>query len=205
MVNYQNGKIYMIESIEGKCRYYGSTCEKLSQRMSKHRYSYNHNKKDTSSKKVLKYPDAKIFLILKYPCNSKEELNAKEAEYIRQFDCVNTRIDGRTYKQWREDNKELIAEKQKKYYQDNKETILIKSKQYRLENKEKIKKKEKKRREQNKEIIKQRAKKWRENNKEKIKKDRSTVINCECGSIYTKNHKARHNKSKKHLKFIEQQ
>ena len=84
MVNYQNGKIYKIESIEGKCMYIGSTCQKLCMRLSSHRRDMKYNL-NVSSKEVLKYDDAKIYLIVNYPCNNKEELHREEGKYIKQY------------------------------------------------------------------------------------------------------------------------
>ena len=52
---------------------------------------------------------------------------------------------------------------------------------------------------ENKEKIKNRSKEYRELNKNKINEKH----NCECGSKYTLLHKARHFRSKKHLKYIE--
>jgi len=195
MVNYQNGKIYMIESIEGKCRYYGSTCEKLSQRMTKHRYAYNHNK-NKSSGKVMMYPDAKIYLVLKYPCKDKEELTAKEGEYIRQNECVNKQIPGRTRKEYYEDNKEYLKEMCKKNREKNIVEYTKKAKQYYLKNRD--------------EKLKQ-FKVYRENpenkkkQKEYMKEYQKIKYHCECGSICARADKSKHFKTKKHLKFIEQQ
>ena len=221
MVNYQNGKIYKIESIIGNCRYIGSTCQKyLSVRMSHHKYDFKNKKSGITSILVLKYPDAKIILLETYPCNSKYELVAKEAEYIRQLDCVNKYIPGRTKKQHYQDNREIILKKCKQYQLENKEkrseydkkyreknrVIIIKrQKQWRENNTEKIKIKKKHSYEKNKEIILKKCKEYQTKNKEKIRKRQNTVINCECGNNYTKANKARHIKSKKHLKFIEQQ
>jgi gas vesicle protein len=77
------------------------------------------------------------------------ELNRREGEHIRNNNCINRYIAGRTKKEYREDNKEKIKEQKKEYYEDNKEKI----KQY-LEN--------------NKEKIKEQMKEYREDNKEKI-------------------------------------
>jgi len=115
MVNYQNGKIYKIESIEGKCMYIGSTCQLLCQRMAKHRYRHKTDKA-ISSTEVLKYNDAKIYLLLKYPCNSKEELESKEGEYIKKYKCVNKQEGRRTHRQYYKDNKKILNEKQKTRY-----------------------------------------------------------------------------------------
>ena len=55
----------------------------------------------------------------------------------------------------------------------------------------------------NKKEIKERNKVYREKNKERIKLIKSKKFNCECGGKYTQCHKARHLKTKKHLKYIE--
>ena len=47
-------------------------------------------------------------------------------------------------------------------------------------------------------------KQWYEDNKDKIKEKKKKKFTCECGGIYTQSNKARHFKTKKHLKYIEQ-
>jgi len=53
----------------------------------------------------------------------------------------------------------------------------------------------------NKEKYKEIFKQYREKNKDKISKKKKIKITCECGSIIIKHHKARHEKSKKHLDY----
>ena len=48
-----------------------------------------------------------IELLEEYPCKNKEQLRAKEGEYIRNLSTLNKRIEGRTTKEWRQD-KEVI-------------------------------------------------------------------------------------------------
>ena len=62
----------------------------------------------------------------------------------------------------------------------------------------------KKWREANKEKITEDTKKWREANKEKLKASRSVEITCTCGSVIQKRAKARHEKTQKHRKFLEE-
>jgi len=59
-------------------------------------------------------------------------------------------------------------------------------------------------RENNKEQIKEYDKQYRENNKEQIKQKQNEKFNCICGGKYTRNHKARHTKTRKHQNFINQ-
>jgi hypothetical protein len=173
VVNYQKGKIYMIESLIGNCRYYGSTTQTLAQRLGKHRQDIT--KSNITSKKVLQYDDYRILLVLNFPCNSKEELEAKEAEYIRNNDCVNKYIPQRTKKEYYEEHRDKFLEKNKQYRDDNKDKI----KQYRDDNKDKIKQyyennkdKIKQYRDDNKDKILEKNKQYYENNKDKIKQYR---------------------------------
>jgi len=120
---YKNGKIYRIVSpSHPELVYYGSTTQTLSQRMAGHRRSFKNEASGITSKKVLQYEDAMIILVENCPCNSKEELNKKEKEYIINNECVNKVVPFRTMEEAREvkqkykqDNKEKIAEQRKDY------------------------------------------------------------------------------------------
>ena len=111
MVNYSNAKVYMIESASTGLIYYGSTCSPLYKRMYEHRNSYkaclkNPERYLTSSFKVLENKDARILLVKVCPCANKQSLHAIEAKYIRENDCVNKCVPGRTRQQYREDVKD---------------------------------------------------------------------------------------------------
>ena len=202
MPNYQNGKIYMIESLEGKCRYYGSTVQELCKRMSKHKSNYKKNKY-VSSSKVLCFNDAKIFLVENYPCNNKEELNRKEGEYIRNNDCVNRNIPGRTQKEYQQDNKDKISKRTKKKYRENKEQVLKDRKEYYKKNKIKVNKRVNKYYQNNKETRINYAKDYRTKNNDKLTEQRKIKKQCECGTYIRQFELARHRKSKKHMKLME--
>ena len=115
MVNYQNGKIYKIEPIcehEENEIYIGLTTKKyLSQRMEKHRSDYKSflegkTNNVTSFDLFGKFgvENCKIILLENYPCNTINELLAKEGYYIRTLKCVNRCVSGRTRKQYNIDN-----------------------------------------------------------------------------------------------------
>ena len=91
MVNYQQGKIYKI--VANDQTYIGSTCEPtLARRLAQHKGSYKSwNKKTTyvTSFRVLYEDKPEIILIESYPCNSKDELIARERFYIETMECVN--------------------------------------------------------------------------------------------------------------------
>jgi len=229
MTNYNNGKIYKIESSLGNMVYYGSTTKQyLSQRMTTHRSDYNKwlNGKHglvMAFKLFEEYgiENCKIILVENCPCESKDELSSKEAYYIRNFECVNKNVPGRTGKQYREDNKDKIAEytkeyrevnkdkikeyrevnkdKIKEYYEDNKNKILEYAKEYREVNKDKMKQY----REDNKDKIAEYAKEYREVNKERISERDKIKHTCICGSCIRKSDKSKHERTKKHIKFLE--
>ena len=136
MINkYQNGKVYTIRSHQTDLFYIGSTCNSLSKRFNGHKTN-----KDTTCKEIIKYDDAYIELLEFFPCNNKDELNKREGELIRfhKNKCVNIKLEGRSTKEYYENNKEKIKEIQKEYYKNNKEQIKERDKKYYENNKEKI-------------------------------------------------------------------
>lgn len=144
---YSRGKVYMIESASAGLIYYGSTCNDLYKRMGTHRSDYKRFQAGkyhrVTSFDVLQHPDARIILVETFPCANKQELNAREAHYIRSNNCVNKVIPGRTHAEYCQENKEEISEWMKQYHQENKEEILEKKKQYYQENKANIQEKKK--------------------------------------------------------------
>lgn len=121
MPNYQNGKIYKLVSNVSDKVYYGSTTQSLSLRKSGHKKTYNKIKKgDVKRGKVSSFDlfeegDVDIVLIENFPCESKEELHARERHYIENNECLNKNIPGRTRKEWKEQNKWRRAIEGKKY------------------------------------------------------------------------------------------
>ncbi len=204
MVNYKQGKIYKIECNVTGLLYIGSTCKKkLSQRMSEHRSNYkkylNGKKKYYSVFKVMENKDYVIILIEDFPCNSKDQLFARERYYTNEIECVNIRKNqGRRLE---------LGEKQysKLYYETNIDKIKDYKKEYREKNTDKLKIKYKEYYDENTEKIKIRSKKYYDENTEKIKVKNQEKFTCTCGSNYTYNHRLRHMKTKKHLKFLEEQ
>lgn len=141
MNKYHNSKIYTIRSPQIDKFYIGSTCNKLCYRFTQHKIN-NKNNNGTSSFEILQFDDAYIELLENFKCESREELNKREGELIRQYkdQCVNKNIAGRTQKerddvnkdqkkQYRENNKEHFEEYRKQYYEKNKDIILEKQKE----------------------------------------------------------------------------
>ena len=189
MPDYKNGKIYKIECQETNRIYIGSTCQPtVAGRLRGHMQClrrYQRGKCNyTSSFSILETGNYKCLLVCNYPCNTKDELTTKEAEYIRQYkkddmcECVNKNIPNRTSKEYYKDNVDKI----KQYHQGIKEKTSEWGKQYRLDNKEKIT---------------EYRKQYRKDNAEKIKEK----VQCGCGGRYTMVNKASHERTKKHMKW----
>lgn len=218
-----NGKIYKISSIHTVDIYIGSTNKEfLYDRLSGHTYAYKKYLLNEfpymTSFDIIKMGDYSISLIENFKAENREELYNREAYYIQTLpNVINKYIPGRTYKEWKEENKEKlklyakeyreknkekIAETQKIYYANNQDKI----KEYRENNKDKIAERKKNYYEKNKEQIKEGHDAWKANNKEhiaKYKRDRAEIkIVCCCSSIISIDEKTRHEKTKKHTKYI---
>ena len=124
-INYKNGKIYKIEPIcdhdEGDVYIGSTTKEYLSQRMTAHRSGYNCFKRGTRKHKLMSYDlfekygvsNCDIILLELVEANSKDELHKREAHYIRTMKCVNRFIPLRTEREYKQEHKEEISQKNK--------------------------------------------------------------------------------------------
>jgi hypothetical protein len=197
MPDYQQGKIYKIYSHSNPDKIYiGSTCLRLCDRMRTHRYSYYNNQTKIATSHLIfeefGVENCLIELLENYPCNSKDELNAREGHYIRTLNCVNKNITGRTRKEYNEDNKEKILEYKKEYYEKNREKLLEHKKEYD---------------EKHKEVLKIKRKEYYEKNREKLLENKKEYDKqkwtCEvCNTTIKIGEKSSHLKTKKHLDKI---
>lgn len=184
MPNYQNSKIYRLTCNDPELFYYGATTKKyLCHRLSNHKMNWINGDK-IQSKLLFEAGDVRIELVEKYPCESKDELNSRESYYVRNYPCVNTRIEDRDVKEWRKDNAESLKQKQRVYQEKNKEKIEDYQKQYREKNKEKHK---------------EYCREYHIKNKEKY----NEKMICECGVTLLKRGMNRHLKTAKHKKWLE--
>ena len=117
MVNYKNGKIYKIQCFVTNKIYIGSTSQfYLSQRLKDHvedyiKYMRNPKKsKYITSFEVLKNKNYDIILLEKVPCDSKDELHARERYHIEKNECVNKLIPQRSDHEYKRDNCEKIRQ-----------------------------------------------------------------------------------------------
>lgn len=192
-IDYSKGKIYKIVDLETDDCYVGSTCEPtLARRLAKHISCYKCFEKGkghfVSSYTILKNGNYDIQLIEEYPCENKMQLHSREGYWIKELNCINKKIAGRSKKEFYNDNKDKIKEynqtnknKRKEYLEKNKEKIAIVKKQY--------------------------DKQYYEKNKDKIaekhKKYCQSKTICECGGKFTPTNKSQHEKTTKHTSFIE--
>ena len=126
---YHNGKIYKITDIGYNKCYIGSTTEELSQRMARHRRDFKQflnvgkgsHRRSYDIFNEYGIENCKIELIEYYKCDTMQELRRKEGEHIKNNECVNKQVAGRTKSEWEQDNKDKIKE----YREINKEKIQI--------------------------------------------------------------------------------
>lgn len=171
-MTYQNGKIYKILNTVDDEVYVGSTCCSLSQRMAKHRWSakqtnLNHRKLYLKINE-LGIDNFYIELIENFPCENKEQLDAREQHYMRQIGTLNMFIPGRSGKQWREEHKEHRQTIQKEYYDRNRELLKEKTRQWSASNKERKKQTDKEYAQTHKEEIRQYNQQYRKTHKEEL-------------------------------------
>ncbi len=114
MPDYSKGKIYRFTA--GDLTYYGSTTQPLYARMGVHRDDFKKGKSYASCVVLQQDPKAKIVLVEDFPCENREQLNAREQHFIETYPCVNK-------------NKASIGmprkEYEAQYFQDNKERIQV--------------------------------------------------------------------------------
>jgi hypothetical protein len=192
MPDYQKGKIYKLISPSKNLVYYGSTIQTLSQRLGGHIrdkkvvIKTNNKHRSCSSFLVLECGDYKIELVEDYPCNNKQQLEKKEGEYIRNNECVNKNVAGRTDKEYYIDNVDKLKEQGKQYYNNNVDKVKEKHKEYYNDNVVKISERIKKNRENNPEKFKERSKKYYNNNVDKVKEKKKEYYNDNANEIKEK-------------------
>lgn len=132
MPDYSRGKIYKITS--GDLTYIGSTTEPtLARRLADHVSCYKRWKAGkqhfTTSCLLIETGQYEITLVELCPCNSKDELTARERFHIETNVCVNKIIPGRTNKEYWAENPERYKEKQKRKYLKHRDEYLEKARE----------------------------------------------------------------------------
>lgn len=172
-----------VETADGKIlSYYGRT-KKFEERKQRHITRYkawieagrprvSDVTANTSSVFVLDHEGWCMDIVETQEC-TKEESYKIEGKWIRENECVNMRIAGRTKAEWTEENKEHVAEVKHEWYEKNKDRILKEGKERYEENKEQINARNRNYYEKNKDkMLLQNKKRYEENKEEIIKKQK---------------------------------
>jgi len=184
---YRNGKIY--ELVYKDKVYIGSTTKTLKQRYNCHKCNSNTVGSTCTSKVLFELANIDggtvvINLIEDYPCNDRIELQARERFHIEQCqDRVNRNIPGRSDAEWYHDNRDRLT----KYRQDNKEMFAERDAEKYQANKDKIRAKQAE---------------YRQANKAKIAAQQAIKVECPCGSTFRQGDNARHSKTQRHIDYL---
>ncbi len=114
MTQYTNAKIYKIVDNTNNNVYYGSTTKPLKIRLQCHQSGYKQflkgNRFFMTSFIILKNDNYSIHLVENYPCNNNEELQLREKFYIKNNDCINHLMSGKTNKPYYAEWSDLIKD-----------------------------------------------------------------------------------------------
>jgi len=177
MPDLKNGKIYKIVCHETDEVYYGSTVQTLSDRISSHKKD-----KTCMARQIIERGNYSIVLIKDFPCNSKQELEREEGIYIRNNECINKKVAGRTYQEFKKDNPEIVKMWSRKDYEKHKDNYIKRARIWQEKNKH--------------------TDKFKESRKRTVEK-RKKKVTCECGCVVSKAYLSTHKKSKKHLEYLQ--
>ncbi len=122
---YNNGKIYTIRcKSDNNLIYVGSTTQPLHKRFHEHKRKLNQGKYNNrllyNKMNELGIDNFYIELYENYSCSSKEELNRREGEIIRDIGNLNHVIAGRTKEEYSKEYRES-TETREKYLNEKKE------------------------------------------------------------------------------------
>lgn len=143
MPNYELGKIYKIVDYTNDNIYVGSTAEPtLARRLAGHRSSYKFWLKGSTVKAsrltsfdILKNDNYNIVLLENWPCESKDQLCAREQIWMDQIDCINHANakghDTKAYNhQYYKNNSEDLINKSDIWNKNNKDKRVLINKKY---------------------------------------------------------------------------
>ena len=188
---YSNSKIYKIVNENTGMFYIGSTCLPLHKRF----YQHKHNSKKDKHKNIKLYKyfteptfdDFKIVLVEEFNLENKEQLKREENKYIEKFinddKCLNMNLSYTGL-----DKNEYC----KLYHQENRKKIIEQKKEYRKENIDYFRNYD-------------RIRNQYDERKMKMKEYKSQKFICICGAEIRNDSRSKHNKTIKHIKFIESQ
>lgn len=181
-------------------RYYGHTHD-MEDRKTKHTNSYNAWVRAGRPDKlrqaanhacrsvfVMDMGDWNMDVLHELDCD-EEEASLVEGNYIRHNKCVNRKMDGRTRQQYHQDNKEMLNAGRKQRHQANRD----KENEYHRQ-----------RHQANRDKDNENAKAYHQANKETISARKGKKVPCKCGEVIRYGDMARHHRSQKHAKRMQQ-
>ena len=204
---YKNGKVYAVRNIVDDTVYIGSTIQPLHKRFFEHKCRVNKGREKTKALylKMNEIGVDKFYieLIEQFPCASREELNRKEGEIIRENTVCNSNLAGRTKAEYRHETKEKKKDTDNKYYISHRQELKQKFKEYYNTHKEGIKQRSKEYAINNKEHRTEYIKEYFNKNKEKIERRQNQRIVCSCGLVIRRADKAQHLKTQRHQRLMD--
>ena len=109
--DYSKGQIYKITYDGCEKPYYGSTIQKLNDRLARHRFESRNTISDNELDKIIDNDNHYIELVENFPCNSKLELRIREQYFIDNFDCAN-QVNAYTSEEAKKEQQKKNQEKQ---------------------------------------------------------------------------------------------
>ena len=132
MNKYSEAKIYLLKcKTDPSLIYVGSTINTLYHRLKCHRAD-SKNKSNSLVYKTINndWDNWEITLYENYKCETKQELQKREGEIIKLMGTLNTKIEGRTHKEYYYDKRDAVLKQKKEYYIINRDKILEHKKNY---------------------------------------------------------------------------
>jgi len=211
MANYSDTIIYRIicnNPIITNC-YVGHTTD-FKIRNRHHKYNTTNSDSDKHNASVYQFirenggwDNWSMIQIETFPCETKKEAETREREWIEKLNAdLNTITPTQTHEEWKEKNKDKIKEYKAEYYIKNKEAIDKKNMKNYEKTKEVRSEKMKEYYEEHKEDIIKKSAEYYEKNKLKISEKGKEKYTCECGSLVRLDGKSQHNRTAKHLAFV---
>ena len=203
-MDFKKGLIYKLTCLDPNIKeiYIGSTTS-FKDRKHKHSSVCNNNSiyNKGYNRKVYKYirdnggwGNWDMILIKYFPCDTRLELRKEEDKVKKELGATLNMINAiedlqskkKNDKEYRVKNKEKINNRTKEWAEKNKSHILDYRKEYSKRTKTRESKKE-----------------WDIKNRDKISLKKKEKFPCVCGSVIRKDSKYKHEKTKKHLAFLE--
>ena len=217
------GRVYCIKNKQNNDIYVGSTRLTLEKRFEQHIRDLDRKDRSNGMKLYnlmdkLGKDNFYIEVIEEFDIVEKSALRMKEGEWIKKIGTLNIKVDGRTQKEYYNDNKEHLNRQHKEWLNNNKDRVKQYAKEYKEKNQDKIRQQQKEYKEKNKERImaqkvvyrennidkiRESERKYREENKERIKEQQGEKVQCECGLYVLKRQLNRHKSCRLHKNHMQ--